>query len=159
MSSHRRVRPRLYALLIALCAAPSVSVFAAFPWLKQQPLDLLFFVTGIAGILTILASLALTIIHDRSMDEWEKSNLRFSSHWGDAAGTSLVALLLTVPPGREWIASVVANWAGEPAPDTKLVFLAFTFGFGALVIARVACMAMVSVAWTLWKSRPAHDPA
>lgn len=156
MSTHRQARPRLYVLLVALCALPSIVVFAAFPWLKQQPLDLLLLVTGIAGILTILASLALQLLHDRSMDEWEKSNSRFSSHWGDSIGTSLVALLLTVPPGREWIVSVVAGWAGVPSPDAKLVYLAFAFGFGALVIARVVCMAVVSIGWTFWKSRPAQ---
>ncbi len=158
MSPHRQSRPRIYALLIALCAGPSLLVFAAFPWLKQQPLNVLFLVTGVAGTLTIRASLTLAVFHDRSMDEWEKSNSRFSSHWGDAAGTAAVALLLTLPPGREWIISTVAGWAKLPNPDPKLVYLAFAFGFGAIVIARVICMAVVSIGWTLWKSRPARDP-
>jgi hypothetical protein len=158
MSSHRRVRPRLYALLVALCVAPGVLVFGAFPWLRQQPDDLIFLVTGIAGTLTILASLALAIVHDRSIDEWQKSNSRFSSHWGEAAGTSLVALLLNLPPGREWIVSVVADWADVPNPDAKLVILAFVFGFGTIVLARAVCMAVASIGWTFWKSRPARDP-
>jgi hypothetical protein len=159
MSLHRQSRPRLYALLVALCLVPSVLVVAAFPWLRQQPLNWVLSVTGIAGILTILASLALAILHDRSIGEWERSNARFSGHWGDAIGTSLVALLLTVPPGREWIVSVVAGWARVPNPDTKLVFLAFALGFGTLVIARVVCMAVVSMGWTFWKSRPVRDPS
>jgi len=159
MSLHRQSRPRLYALLVALCVVPGLLVLAAFPWLRQQPFDVVLLVTGIAGILSILASLALAIVHDRSMGEWEKSNARFSGHWGDATGTALVALFLTVPPGREWIVSVVAGWARVPRPDTKLVFFAFALGFGALVIARVVCMAVVSIGWTLWKSRPVRDPS
>ena len=159
MSSHRRPRPLLFALLVALCFAPGLSVDASIPWLKQQPDDLVFLLSGIAATVTIAASLALAVIHDRRMDEWERSNSRFSSFWGDAAGTSLVALLLLVPPFRDWIVSVVANWADAPNPDQTLVILAFVFGFMAVVLARVAFMALLSIGWALWMSRSTREPS
>lgn len=157
MSLRRPVRPRLYVLLAALCILPGLSILASFWWLKQQPDELVFLLTGIAGTVTILAGLALGIIHDRTIDEWQKSNTRFAGFWGEAVGTSLVALLLLLPAGREWIVSVVAQWADTPNPDSKLVILAFTFGFAALVTARIVCMAVLSTGWTLWKSRSARE--
>ena len=44
--------------------------------------------------------------------------------------------------------------AGAPQ---KLVILAFTFGFGAVVIAQTVCTALLSIGWAFWKSRPARD--
>jgi hypothetical protein len=158
MSSHRKVQPLLVALLLALCFVPGATVFASLPWLKQQPDNLVFLITGIAGFVTILASLALSIVFDRRMDEWERSNSRFSSFWGDAAGTSLVALLLCLPAGREWIVDTVANWADAARTD-QLVILGFVLGFVAVVGSRVVCMAVLSIGWTLWKSRGAREPS
>lgn len=159
MSSHRRARPRLIALLVALCVVPGLSVVTSIAWLKQQPNEMVFLLTGIAAAVTIVASLALAVVHDRGMDEWQRSNSRFSSHWGDAVGTSFVALALSVPPARNWIVSMVADWADAPNPDQKLVILAFVFGFMAVVIARVVFMALLSVGWSFWKSRSAPEPS
>jgi hypothetical protein len=159
MSSHRRIRPPIFALFVALCLAPGIAVVAAIPWLKQQPDDLVFLLSGIVVAVTITASLVLAIVHDRGMDEWERSNSRFSSYWGDAAGTSLVALLLAAPPFRDWVVSVVANWADASNPNQKLVILAFVFGFMAVVIARVAFMALLSIGWAFWKLRSAREPS
>lgn len=159
MPSHCRAKPLLLVTLVALCFVPGLSVVAAIPWLKQQPDELVFLLSGIAAAVTIAASLVLAVIHDRRMDEWERSNSRFSSFWGDAAGTSLVALLLVVPPFRDWIVSVVANWADAPNPDQKLVILTFVFGFMAVVLARVVFMALLSIAWALWMSRSTREPS
>ncbi|MES1200891.1 MAG: hypothetical protein ABUS57_05525 [Pseudomonadota bacterium] len=158
MSPQHRARPRLYVLLVGLCLVPGLTILAALPWLKQQPVGVLFLWTGIAGAVAILGSLVLGIVHDRGMDEWERSNARFASFWGDAAGTSLVALLLLLPAGREWIIAVVTNWADASRPD-QLVFLGFALGFAALVLARVACMAALSIGWSLWKSRAVREPS
>ena len=159
MSSHRRAKPLLLVTLAALCFVPGISVIASIPWLKQQPDDLVFLLSGIAAAVTIAASLVLAVLHDRRMDEWERSNSRFSSFWGDAAGTSLVALLLVVPPFRDWVVSVVANWADASNPDQKLVILSFVFGFMAVVLARVVFMALLSIGWALWMSRSTREPS
>lgn len=159
MSWRRRSRPLLFGLLVALCFAPGIAVVASIPWLKQQPDDLVFLLSGIAGAVTVAAGLALGVIHDRHLGEWERSNSRFSSYWGEAIGTSLVALLLLVPPFRDLIVSVVANWADAPNLDQKPVVLAFVFGFMALVIAKTVCMAFLSIGWALWKSRSAGEPS
>src|SRR5262245_51997431 len=86
MSSRSKPQPLLIALLLAFCFVPGLSVVASLWWLKQQPDELVFLITAIAAIVTIAASLALSIVHDRRMDEVERSNSRFASFWGDAAG-------------------------------------------------------------------------
>ena len=152
MPKPRHARPRLYMLLLALCFFPGLSVALSFSWLKQQPDDTVFLITGIAGAVTIMASFALAVLHDSGMDEWERSNSRFSSFWGDAVGTSLVALLLSVPAGREWIYNTVTSFADVADPG-QLVVLSFVGGFMTLCIVRVVCMAVLSIGWTFWKSR------
>jgi hypothetical protein len=153
MSSFRQARPRLYGLLLALCFIPGILVVASISWLKTQPDELVFLLSGVAATVTVLASLWLTVVHDRQMGEWERSNSRFSSFWGDAVGTALVALLLAVPAARDAIVATVANFAGVPDPNFKLVMLAFVGGYMAVIIARVICMAVVSIGWTYWVSR------
>ncbi|MFT4091043.1 MAG: hypothetical protein QM645_09950 [Asticcacaulis sp.] len=157
MSSHAQSRPRLYTFLLALCIVPGLMVVASIPWLKTQAHDLVFLLTGIAAAVTILASLALAILHDRSMGEWERSNSRFSVFWGDAIGTSLVGLLLAVPVFRDWVVSIVAAFSGTANIDAQSVILAFVGGFITVVMARVLCMAVISMGWTAWKSRPARE--
>lgn len=159
MSPHRQIPMPLYWLLFALCILPGLSVVASISWLQQQPKDLALLLTGIAGAVTVIAALTLGIIHDRGMDEWERSNARFSSFWGEAIGTSLVALMLAIAPVRDAIVSAVGNWAGAADPDQKLVIIAFTCGFVIVVLAKTLCMAFLSVGWTYWKSRGVRDAA
>lgn len=159
MSSPRRSRPRLFALLAALCAVPPISFFVSLPWLNQQPDALVFLLTGITVTVVIAASFWLAILHDRKLDEWNRSNARFSSQWGWTAGGSLVALLLALPPFRDLIVHWAAIWGGAPNPDQKLVLVTFTFGFMAVVIAQLVCTALLSIGWAFWKSRSAREPA
>ena len=138
---------------------PPVSVIAAIPWLKQQPDNLVFLLTGTAAAVTVLASFAIALLADRSIDEWQRSNARFSSQWGWTAGAGIVAILLAIAPFRDWIVPMIANLADVPEPDHKLVVLAFTFGFGAVVLTQGVCTTLLSVCWTLWMSRSTRDPS
>ncbi|MCZ8193678.1 hypothetical protein [Brevundimonas sp.] len=151
-----RARPRVWAL-VALMVLPPVAVVAAIPWLKQQPDGLVFLLTGIAAALTVLASTALAVLHDRNIDEWQRSNARFSSQWGWTLGAGLVALLLALPPVRDLIVSVAAVWGGVPSPDPALVIMTFTFGFMAAVVAQLLCTIVLSLGWNAWMSRDARD--
>jgi hypothetical protein len=159
MPSHRRPRPLLLALLVALMVVPPVSIVASLPWLRQQADETVFLFTGIASALTVIASLLLAMLQDRHIDEWQRANVRFSSQWGWTAGASLVALLLALPPFRDWIVSVVASVAQAPNADQKLVVLTFTFGFMTVIVAQIVCIAALSLAWTFWKSRAAREPS
>lgn len=154
MSAQRKHSP-LFLLLIALCALPPVAFLLAIPWLKQQPAAMVFLVTGIVSGLTILASNALSVLHDRGMDEWQRTNARFSSQWGWTAGASLVAFSLALPPVHDLIMSLADNFA--PNPDREMVLIVFTAGFMAVVMTQVLCTVAFSIGWTMWKSRPARD--
>ncbi|HYD87610.1 MAG TPA: hypothetical protein VEA80_09060 [Vitreimonas sp.] len=138
---------------------PPVSVLAAAPWLKQQPDGTALMLTGLAATLTIIASFALAMLQDRQIDEWQRSNARFSVQWGWATGSALVALLLALPPIHDLILSGAAVWGGEPNPDQQLVLLTFTFGFLAVVVAQALCTALLSFGWHVWMSRAPREPS
>jgi len=157
MPSNRQSRLPLRAGLFIAMVLPPISVVATLSWLKGMPAALVFLLTGIAAVVTVAASLALAILHDRQVDEWTRSNARFSGQWGWTAGASLVALLLSLQPFRDLIVSSVANWVHAPNPNQTLVLVTFTFGFMTVVIAQLVCMAVLSIAWVLWKSRPARE--
>jgi hypothetical protein len=159
MSAHRQPGLPLRALLLALMIVPPISVFVAIPWLKQQTDAVIFLFSGIAAALAVVASFLFAILHDRGIDEWQRSNARFSSQWGWTVGAGLVALLLSLPPFRDLIVSLVANLADAPNPDQKLVVLAFAFGFGGVVLAQGVCTALLSIGWALWMSRSAREPS
>ena len=147
------------ALLFGLMIIPPVCVVATMPWLAQQPDTVVFLITGVAAAVTVVASFILAILQDRGIDEWNRSNSRFSSQWGWTAGASLVALLLALPPFRDVIVAWVSAWTKVADPDPTLVILTFTFGFMATVFAQLICTALLSVAWTAWKSRGPRDLA
>jgi len=159
MPSHRQSRLSVRTLLLAAMALPPIAVLASIPWLKQQPDGLVFLLTGIAATLTIIASFWFAVLHDRTLDEWHRSNARFASQWGWAAGAGLVAFLLALPPFRDFVVSSVGNVAEAAAPDQKIVVLAFTFGFGAVVIAQMLCTILLASGWAYWKSRSPREPS
>jgi hypothetical protein len=146
-------------LLAALCVVPPIVIFANLGWLDRQPDQVVFLLTGSASALVIVAGNLLAILQERKMDEVNRTNMRFSVHWGWALGTSLVALLLAFPPFHDVIMSLAANWADAPNPDRTLVLLTFMLGFMSLVIAQTIFTALLSIGWTLWKSRPAREPS
>jgi len=159
MSPNRQSRLPLRAALLLIMVVPPISILAALSWLKHMPEGLVFLVCGIASVMTVAASFTLAVLHDRGIDEWTRTNARFSSQWGWTAGASLLALCLALPPFRSLIISTVATWLHTSNPDQTLVLVTFTFGFMAVVFAQLICTALLSMAWAFWKSRPAHDPA
>ena len=158
MSSPARTRSRILALAVVM-VVPPIAIVAAIPWLRQQPDGLVFLLTGIAATLTVLASIALAVLNDRQIDEWQRSNARFSSQWGWTVGASLIALLLAVPAVRDLIVSGAAVWGGVPDPDARLVVTTFTLGFVAVVVAQAVCTFLLSLGWHFWMSRTARDPS
>ncbi len=159
MSSPARSRSRLAPLLLVTMIAPPVAVLAALPWLRHQPDGLALLLTGLAAALTVLSSLALAVLQDRKVDEWQRSNARFSSQWGWTAGAGLVALLLALPPVHDLIVAGAAIWGGTPDPDARLVITTFTFGFMAVVVAQAICTLGLSLGWSAWMSRGPRDPS
>lgn len=159
MSLRRKAGSPVQMLLLVVMLVAPLSVLLALPWLKQQPDDFVFLYSGIAAAVTVIASLAFSVLHDRRLDEWERSNVRFSTQWGWACGSGLVALLLAVPPARDAIVALAADVVGAANPDDELVIIAFAFGFGGVVLAQTICTALMSIGWAFWKSRPAREPS
>ncbi len=156
MPSPRKSGTPLQMALLAVMVIAPLSVLIAIPWLKQQPDNFVFLYSGIAAALTVVAAFVNSILFDRQLDEWQRTNARFSAQWGWAAGAGVMALLISVPPFRDWMVATVADVADATNPDQKLVILAFTFGFGSLVLIQGLCTTLLSICWTYWKSRPAR---
>lgn len=157
MSSPDRSRSLVLLFLIGIMIAPTAAVMAAIPWLRQQPDELALLLTGIAATLTVLASVALGVLNDRKLDEWQRTNARFASQWGWTVGAGLFALLLVLPPVQGLIVSGAVIWGGTPDPDVRLVLTTFTFGFMAAVVTQTICTALLSLGWHLWMSRAPRD--
>ncbi len=156
MPTRRKAGPPMLLLLVLMIAAPA-ALLLSLPWLKQQPQGTIFLLAGITSAIAVATSFAFAVLHDRQLDEWQRSNARFSTQWGWAAGTGVVALLMALPPFRDFVVNTVAAVAQAPDPNHKLVTLAFAAGFGAVIIGQTFCTALLSVGWALWKSRPAQD--
>ena len=159
MSSPARSRSLLQSLLFIMMIVPPVVFVAALPWLRQQSQGLVLLVTGVAATLTVVTSIALAILYDRTIDEWQRSNARFSTQWGWTIGGGVLALILILPPVRDLIISGAAIWGGTSNPDARLVITTFTFGFMATVLAQALCTILLSLAWGVWMSRAPRDPS
>lgn len=146
-------------LLLAVMILAPLSVLVSIPWLKQQPDETVFLLSGIAAAVTILAGVFSAILHDRTLDEWERSNARFSSQWGWTLGAALIALLLALPPARDAIVAITADVANVADPSSKLVVLAFTFGFASVVLAQGVSTMLLAIGWAHWKSRAPREPS
>lgn len=159
MRSQQNSNRLLGPLLLAVMILAPLSVLVSIPWLKQQPDETIFLFSGIAATVTVLAGVFSAILHDRTLDEWERSNARFSSQWGWTIGAAVIALLLALPPVRDAIVAVTADVADVADPSSKLVILAFTFGFGAVVLAQGVCTMLLAIGWAHWKSRAPREPS
>ena len=159
MSSPGQSRSPAVPLLFLTMIAPPIAVVAAIPWLKEQPEGVALLLTGIAGALTVLSSIALGILNDRKLDEWQRTNARFAGQWGWTVGAALLALLLALPPVHDLIVSGATIWGGTPNPDVRLVITTFTFGFMAAVVTQTICTALLSLGWHFWMSRAPRDPS
>lgn len=157
MALNRQTRLPLKVLFGALMIIPPAAVLVSIPWLKQQPDGLVFLLTGAAAALTIAASFALAVLHDRHIDEWERSNARFASQWGWAAGGGVLGVALALPVVRGAIVTLAASMTGVSNPDQQLVVLVFTAGFIATILTQLACIVLLSFAWVYWKSRAAPN--
>lgn len=156
MTTPRKAGPPMLLLLAIMIAAPA-ALFLSLPWLKQQPQGTIFLLAGLTSAIAVATSFWFAVLHDRQLDEWQRSNARFSTQWGWAAGTGVVALLMALPPFRDFVVATVASIAQVPDPNYKLVTLAFAGGFAAVILAQTFCTALLSTGWALWKSRPARD--
>lgn len=140
-------------VLIFLMAAPPIAFLIAIPFLREQPDNIVFLITGAASFLVVSTSVALTILKERRADEWTRSGGRFSTYWGYIGGAGFIALLLNIPAFRDFIATTATAMKGAPVDDT-LVQMAFTAGFMASVLAQMVFILIFSLFWRIWMSRP-----
>ena len=144
------IRPQYLIGLIAF-ACP-ICFLAAIPWLKQQPDVTVYLFAGLAAAGTVIASLALAVLKDREMDEWNRSAARFANQWGWLSGGGLVAVLLAVPPIQSGIVFLTGQLANVADPDFKLVLFAFLIGFMTVIFTQMLCTVALSVGWRSWMS-------
>ena len=137
-------------VVLLILTGTAIALAVAFPWLLQQPREMVVPFSVGAVILIIVLSITFVVLHDRRTDEWHRHAVRFSSQWGFWAGLGLALLLIF--PLSAWIES----WA--PGRYRDFVKVGFMFGVVAVMVAQVACVALLHLGWTLWTSRSARGP-
>lgn len=140
-------------LLIVAIGLPN-SFLLAIPWLKQQPDWIVYGCTAIAATGTIACSLLLAMRQYQRSDEWHRSAVQFSSHWGWLAGGSLVVILLAVPHLQASIIALAGRLGDVSAPDERLVLMTFILGVICVILAQTICALVFGAGWRYWMSRP-----
>jgi hypothetical protein len=128
-----------------LAALPLVVVPVGFllsgPWLKAT-------FGGTATMLTY--ALYLSVRCQRDLDEVQAAGGTFAARWGMTIGPIIFATLLLLPPFHDMMTAIIGDAAGVPA-NRKVVTLAMTFGFGAVVILQTIAMVILNLLW--WRAR------
>lgn len=146
--------PYAKILLLMIAIALPSSFLIAIPWLKQQPDWVVYVCTGIVATGTIACSLLLAMRQYQRSDEWHRSAVRFSSHWGWLAGGGLVVISLSIPQLQVAIVALSGRLGDVTAPDERLVMMTFILGVICVIIAQTLCAMLFGAGWRFWMSRP-----
>lgn len=149
--SHEFRQKKLLALILAV--ATPAAFLISLPWLRHGNDTLIFLLGGLASTVTIGASLWLSMLKDKRLDEWQKTGARFGSQWGWILGSGLVIVSLAVPPVQDGIVSLAATFGEVAAPDRQLVLMTFLIGLMSVVLVQTLCITLLNVGWKAWSAR------
>jgi hypothetical protein len=138
-----------------LAALPLVVVPVGFllsgPWLKATFGGTATMLTAaVAAIFVMAYALYLSVRCQRDLDEVQAAGGTFAARWGMTIGPIIFATLLLLPPFHDMMTAIIGDAAGVPA-NRKVVTLAMTFGFGAVVILQTIAMVILNLLW--WRAR------
>ena len=126
-----------------------VAFFAAIPWLKtiSQPMALL--ITATVMIFGMSYANYLSFRAMRRLDEVQKAGAAFAAQWGAPAGQAAFALLLVLPPFKDFTIAVVSKVAADPGMtmDGTVVVVTLALGFCTLVLLQAIGTGVVQAIW------------
>lgn len=140
------------ALWILPVVLVPVAFFAAIPWLKtiSQPMAIL--VTAAVVIFVMSYANYLSFRALRRLDEVQKAGAAFAAQWGAPAGQAVFALLLVLPPFRDFATAVVGKFPIHPgmAVDGTVVVLSLALGLCSVVLLQgIGTVVVHSIWWTV----------
>jgi hypothetical protein len=132
-----------------------VAVIAAKPWLKPtigRPMFSL--VVAAVTILGMGYANYLSFRSHRGLDEVHKASAEFAARWSLPAGQAAFALLLFLPPFKDFMTSLVIEFGG-PGPgmtvDRSVVVFAMALGFMGVVMLQGISTIVFNAIW--WRSK------
>jgi hypothetical protein len=122
------------------------------PWLKAAAGPVATLIAGgVAAVFMVVYANYLAFLVQRRQDEVQQASTGFAAQWGMAAGQAVFVALLVMPGFTDFVAVTVRDMAGRTAPDGKLVVLAMTAGFCALVLLQSIGSVVMRAVW--WRAK------
>ena len=128
--------------------------FASLPWLKALDGAVIRSITVVLALFVMAWAIFVSTRVERGLDEVQQAGSRFGVRYGTTAGSFAFALLLMLPPFREFATAFVIEY-GNPGPgmtvDRSVVVFAMMMGFMGVSLLQMIGMIVMSAIW--WKMK------
>jgi hypothetical protein len=125
-----------------------VAFIAALPWLNRisYPLTLLVAAAAVIFLMGYVNYLPYRAL--RRQDEVQRAGAAFAAQWGAPLGQAMFALLMVLPPFKDFALALVGKFLHpEAAVDGRVVVLSLTLGFCGVVLLQCIGTALVNTLW------------
>jgi hypothetical protein len=142
--------------IVAIGAAPIAlfvaATFLSIPWLKTLPDGVVETIAIVTTVLVLGWSLFISLWTNKRQDEVLRESSKWAWMWGATSGTLFIALLLALPPFREFVNASVSSFLLEMKGHTRqAAILGFVTGFVALSVAQTVGTIVMAFVW--WRNK------
>lgn len=128
--------------------------FTSVPWLKELD-DAVVTSVAVACSLSVMAwAIFVSTRVERGLDEVQQASQRFGMRYGTTAGSFAFALLLMLPPFKDFATAFVIEF-GNPGPgmtvDRSVVVFAMMLGFMGVSLLQLIGITVMTAIW--WRSK------
>lgn len=128
--------------------------FASLPWLEELDKTLIRAITTAAALFVMAWAIVVSRRVERGLDEVQQAGQGFAMRYGTTAGSIAFALLLMLPPFRDFATAFVIEF-GNPGPgmtvDRSVVVFAMMLGFMGVTLLQIIGWTVMTTIW--WKAR------
>lgn len=128
--------------------------FASLPWLKAWDGGVVRSVTVALALFVMAWAIFVSTRVERGLDEVQQAGGRFGVRYGTTAGSFAFALLLMLPPFRDFATAFVIEF-GHPGPGLtvgrSVVVFAMALGFMGVCVLQMIGVIVMSAIW--WKMK------
>ena len=131
-----------------------VAFFASLPWLEGLDKVVVRVTTTVAALSVMAWAVVVSRRVERGLDEGQQAGQGFAMRYGTTAGSLAFALLLMLPPFRDFATTFVIRF-GNPGPgmtvDRSVVVFAIMLGFIGVTLLQVIGWTVMTALW--WKAK------
>ena len=126
-----------------------VAFLAALPWLKTISHPMALLVAAAVVIFAMSYANYLSFRCQRRLDEVQKAGAAFAAQWGAPVGQAAFALLLVLPPFKDFATAIVSKFPVHPGMtvDGTVVLISLALGFCGVVLLQAIGTAIVHTIW------------